>query len=65
MDKKSKIDDTPSYIKYTEFGFPYVDVDLLSNSEDGKKSYERMKVIRDLSIYKSGSSSKKTDNKST
>ena len=65
MFKKNKIDDTPPYIKYTELGFPYVDVDLLFNSEDGRKLYERMKVIRDLSIYRSGSSSRKTDNKST
>ena len=65
MFKKNKIDDPPPYVKFTKCGFPYVDVDILFNSEEGKKLNERMNIIRDLSINKSGSTNKKTKNKSS
>ena len=65
MSKKKKIDDIPPYIKYTEFGFPYVDVDILFSSKEGKELNERLDVIRDLPINKSGSSGKNAKIKSS
>ena len=52
MFKKKKLKkETPPYIKYTQYGFSYVDVDILFNHEDGKKLNERMNIVRKLSIY--------------
>ena len=55
MFKKNKIDDPPPYVKFTKYGFPYVDVDNYLKSEEGKKLIEQMKQIRNPSANTSES----------
>lgn len=55
MFKKNKIDDPPPYVKFTKYGFPYVDVDNYLKSEKGKKLIEQMKQIRNPSANTSES----------
>lgn len=53
MPKKSIFDKPYRHVKYTKYGFPYVDPDELHNGELSKELYElheRMKSAREKKI---------------
>lgn len=65
MFKKKKIDDTLPHVKYTKYGFPYIDVDNFLKSEEGKELLERMKLISDPLRDVSVPGDENSDNKSS
>lgn len=63
MSKKKPNDDSNSHVKYTKYGYPYIDVDEFFASERGKELDKRMKIVGD--ILKAKSKSNKTKENSS
>ena len=48
MFKKKRKDNPESYVKYTKFGYPYLEVDKFLASERGKELDKRMEIVSDI-----------------
>ena len=48
MFKKKRKDNPGSYVKYTKFGYPYLEVDKFLASDRGKELDKRMEIVSDI-----------------
>ncbi len=48
MPKKKQNDNPDSHVKYTKFGYPYIDVDEFLASDKGKALDKRMEMVSDI-----------------
>lgn len=53
MFKKKRKDNPESYVKYTKFGYPYLEVDKFLASDRGKELDKRMEIVSDILKEKS------------
>lgn len=59
MSEKKPNDDPNSHVKYTKFGYPYIDVDAFFASSKGKDLDKRMEMVGNILREKSKSSDAK------
>ena len=64
MFKKKPDDDSYSHVKYTKYGYPYIDVDEFFASDKGKELDKRMEIVGDILKNKSKSNETKENSNS-
>ena len=52
FEKKKKDNKTKTYIKYDNFGRPYLDIKRFLDSDEGKKLDKRMELVSEMLLSK-------------